>query len=61
MIEVGVDVLEFATTNPDVTAENLLASLEQDGDDVVLTQSDRVITFEDASVADFGAESFLIV
>ncbi len=58
--EVGVDQLAFLTTDPDVTTENLLANLSQVGDDVELAFNDKVITFEDAVVTDFGADDFMI-
>ncbi|MEO1138420.1 MAG: calcium-binding protein [Pseudomonadota bacterium] len=58
--EIGVDRIEFLTTDPTVTVDNLLGSLTQAGDDVELTLNNKVITIEDAAVADFGADDFLI-
>ncbi|MEM9575775.1 MAG: calcium-binding protein [Pseudomonadota bacterium] len=58
--EIGVDQLAFFTTDPDVTTENLLGNLTQVGDDVELALNNKVITFEDAVVTDFGADDFMI-
>ena len=58
--EVGVDQLAFVTTDPNVTTENLLANLSQDGDNVELALNNKVITFEDAVVTDFSADDFMI-
>lgn len=58
--EVGVDQLAFVTTDPNVTTENLLGNLTQVGDDVELALNNKVITFEDAVVTDFGADDFMI-
>ncbi|WP_299860396.1 calcium-binding protein [uncultured Roseobacter sp.] len=58
--EVGVDQLAFLTTDPNVTTENLLANLSQVGDDVELALNNKVITFEDTLVTDFGADDFMI-
>ena len=58
--EVGVDQLAFLTTDPNVTTENLLANLNQVGTDVELALNNKVITFEDALVTDFGANDFMI-
>ena len=58
--EVGVDRLQFFTTDPDVTTENLLANLTQAGDDVELALNNKTITFDDVVVTDFDADDFLI-
>ncbi len=58
--ELGVDSIEFRTTDPGVTPANLLAGLAQDGDDVTLTLNNKVITFEEASVTDFTTDDFII-
>ncbi|MFK7870919.1 MAG: iron-regulated protein frpC, partial [Roseobacter sp.] len=58
--EFGVDTLAFNTTDPDVTTENLLANISQVGDDVELTLNNKVITFEDAVIADFSTDDFMI-
>ncbi|WP_227268765.1 calcium-binding protein [Roseobacter weihaiensis] len=58
--EIGVDQLQFVTTDPDVTTENLLANLTQVGDDVELALNNKVITFEDTVVTDFIADDFMI-
>ncbi|MEL6931988.1 MAG: calcium-binding protein [Pseudomonadota bacterium] len=58
--EVGVDQIRFETTNPDVTVENILGNLSQEGDDVELAINDRIITFEDTTLNDFSADSFMI-
>ncbi|MFK7762238.1 MAG: iron-regulated protein frpC, partial [Roseobacter sp.] len=59
--EFGVDTLLFATSDPTVTSENLLADLTQTGSDVELTVNDKTITIEDSVVADFSADDFMIV
>lgn len=58
--EFGVDQLQFVTTDPDVTVENLLSNLTQVGDDVELTLNNKVITFEDVVVTDFVADDLII-
>jgi Ca2+-binding RTX toxin-like protein len=58
--EFGVDRLEFATSDPDVTTENLLANMTQVGDDVELALNNKVITFDDVVATDFNADDFLI-
>ncbi|MEL6913191.1 MAG: hypothetical protein AAFP13_01690 [Pseudomonadota bacterium] len=59
-LDANVDRLTFLTTDPDVTAETLLANLTQAGDDVELALNGKVITMEDALVADFAADDFMI-
>jgi hypothetical protein len=58
--EFGVDILEFFTTDPDVTVDNLLSNITQVGDDVELALNNKVITFEDAAATDFTADAFMI-
>ncbi len=58
--ELGVDRLQFATTDPDVTAETLLDQLTQAGDDVELFVNGKLITIEDTQVSDFDTSDFLI-
>jgi Ca2+-binding RTX toxin-like protein len=58
--ERGVDSLIFATSDPSVTADSLLAGLSQSGDDVELAVNNKVITFEDSLVADFSIDDFQI-
>ena len=58
--EIGVDQMAFVTTDPNVTTENLLANMTQVGDDVELALNNKVITFEDALIADFSADDFMI-
>lgn len=58
--DVNVDQIRFETTNPDITTANLLGSLSQNGDDVELAMNDRIITFEDTTVDQFNADSFVI-
>lgn len=56
----GEDSLLFMTNDPGVTTENLLGNLTQFGDDVELALNNKVITFEDAMVADFQTDDFMI-
>lgn len=58
--EFGVDKLAFATSDPSVTAETLLAGASQVGNDVELALSKKVITIQDAQVTDFSADDFLL-
>ncbi|MCK0167644.1 iron-regulated protein frpC [Jannaschia sp. S6380] len=59
--EIGVDVLAFATDDPSVTAESLLAGVTQVGDDVEFILADKVITIEDALATEFIADDFIFV
>ncbi|WP_299880244.1 calcium-binding protein [uncultured Sulfitobacter sp.] len=59
--ELGVDSLAFFTTDPDVTTENLLGNMTQNGDHVDMTLNNKVVTFENTSIADFSADDFLIM
>ena len=58
--EFGVDQIQFFTTDPAVTTENLMGNMTQVGDDVELALDNKVITFEDSSITDFSADDFLI-
>ncbi|GAB5468135.1 MAG: hypothetical protein Kilf2KO_11650 [Rhodospirillales bacterium] len=59
--EVGVDRLQFFTTDPAVTTDNLLGNMAQVGNHVELALNNKVITFEDTAMADFGADDFMIM
>lgn len=59
--EFGVDRLDFRTTDPDVTTENLLGNMTQVGDHVELSLNNKAITFENTSMEDFSAEDFFII
>ncbi|MEO9516369.1 MAG: calcium-binding protein [Paracoccaceae bacterium] len=58
--EFGVDSIEFVTTDPNVTTDNLLGNLTQVDDHVELSLNNKVITFEDALVTDFTVDDFTI-
>jgi Ca2+-binding RTX toxin-like protein len=58
--EFGVDTLAFRTTNPEVTADNLMANLTQVGAHVELALNNKVITFDTAVITDFTFEDFMI-
>ncbi|MEM7488049.1 MAG: calcium-binding protein [Pseudomonadota bacterium] len=58
--ELGVDRLEFATTDPDVTADGLLGAMTQVGDDVELSVNGKLITIENVEAAAFGTDDILI-
>lgn len=58
--EFGVDAIAFLTTDPDVTADNLMENLTQVDNSVELSFNNKVITFEDAVIADFTTDDFMI-
>jgi len=58
--EVGVDRLQFFTTDPDVTTENLMGNMTQVGSDVELALKNKVIMFEDTQISELSADAFVI-
>ncbi|MEO1317114.1 MAG: calcium-binding protein [Pseudomonadota bacterium] len=58
--EVGVDTLQFATTQ-DLDPQGLLGLLEQAGDDVELAFGGRTIVIENSEVSDFSADDFSVI
>ncbi len=59
--ELGVDQLQFFTTDPDVTAENLMGNMTQVGDDLEIALNNKMIMFENTQLTDFSADNFLIM
>ncbi|MCV6598653.1 MAG: iron-regulated protein frpC [Mangrovicoccus sp.] len=56
--ELGVDALKFQTT-AELSAQDLLASLVQDGEDVTLEISGKEIVIENTDVNSFATEDFM--
>ncbi|MEL7203427.1 MAG: calcium-binding protein [Pseudomonadota bacterium] len=57
--EIEVDQILIETSDPSVTTDSLLSNLSQDGDDVELALNGRIVTFEDTTVDEFNADSFI--
>ncbi|MFK7836846.1 MAG: hypothetical protein AB8B60_11540 [Sulfitobacter sp.] len=58
--EFGVDSLQFLTSNPEVTSENLLASVVQVDDGMALALNNKLISFENVIGTSLVVDDFLI-
>ncbi|MEL7013169.1 MAG: iron-regulated protein frpC, partial [Pseudomonadota bacterium] len=57
--DIEEDQILIETTDPSVTTDSLLSNLSQNGDDVELALNGRIVTFEDTTVDEFSADSFI--